>query len=243
MPTRQQLEDKLTPAAKHALDELVEDYRAELLLRAGDSASRLGELREISVHDIVSAVGSRQRQLFGIVRSPLERILRIYTLIGALVGAVAFLWFLIEEVAVLSQVGSRLSLMAAAMGFIMAVVSYVLLRVRRQPFYMARREMDEERPREYHGLFLAQWSEVEMALRRMAAVRLGESASGGPILRLIERLGNEGVLSPDDHRQLQRILQLRNALAHGRPAATDQRQFIEVSREAERLLARLRGMS
>lgn len=242
MPMERQFEDKLTPAARQALDELVSDYRAQLLLRAGDSASRLGELREISVHDIVAAVGRQQRQLFGMPRSPMERLLTMYAVVFALIGGGAFIWFLAQQILTLREFGSQVSLMVAAMGFSVAVGSYLLLRARQRRFYLDLRGSDEERLRDYHGMYLAQWSEIEVALRKVAAVQLGESAAGVPISRLIEHLAKEGRLSDGERVQLLQFLELRNALAHGRSTGTHEREIMTASREAGRLLGRLQGM-
>ena len=85
------LEGKLTAAARQALDGLVTEYREQVLTLAAQSAARLGEVQEISVHDIVE--GHSRAQAAGDVW-PLRSLVlatRVYSVLGALAALGAFL--------------------------------------------------------------------------------------------------------------------------------------------------------
>ncbi len=147
MPNRQELDSKLTPAAKQALDELVADYRDQLLLGAADSASRLGELHEISVHDIMAGLNRQQDRLFGRTASNVERILRLYVVGGFLLGVTGLVAFSVREILSGSGFQEQLFLLTAMGGLLLAAMSYFLLWTRksRRTAYLHRRQSVEFR--------------------------------------------------------------------------------------------------
>lgn len=244
MSKRQELDTKLTPAAKQALDELVADYRDQLLLGAADSASRLGELREISVHDIMAGLNRQQDRVFGRTGTRIERILRLYVVGGFLLGVIGLVAFTAREILIGRGFQEQLFLVAALGGLLLSAMSYFLLwsRKSRGTASLLRSKLSEFGPGDY-GSYLVLWRDIELALRRAAAVRLGESAANAPLSGLLDILGREQVLSSDDQLRLRRLLNLRNSIAHGRPGTEDEDEIANAARDAERLLSRIRSLS
>jgi hypothetical protein len=242
MPTHSELDTKLTPAAKQALDELVDDYRNQLLLGAADSASRLGDLQEIAVHDIMASLNRQQSRLFGRTRSLADRLLRVYLLGGVLLGVTGLGAFVVKEILARRAFEEQLTLIMALAGFCVSAMAYLMLYVRksRGSGYLLRRPESEFGPGDY-GSYLGLWRDIELALRRAVAVRLGESSANTPISGLLDRL--EGVLSIDEQVRLRQLLQVRNSIAHGQRGAVTEGGIALAARDAERLLGRLRSLS
>jgi len=244
MPNRQELDTKLTPAARQALDELVADYRDQLLFGAADSASRLGELREISVHDIMAGLNRQQDRVFGRTGSSIERILRLYVVGGFVLGVTGLVAFAAREILIGRGFQEQIFVLAALGGLLLSAMSYFLLWTRksRGTAYLLRRQSSEFGPGDYAS-YLTLWRDIELALRRAAAVRLGESAASAPISGLLETLGREQVLSSDDQLRLRRLLTLRNSIAHGGPGTETEGEIANAARDAERMLGRIKSLS
>jgi hypothetical protein len=241
MPTPSDLETKLTPAAKQALGELVDDYRDQLLLGAEDSASRLGDLREIAVHDIMASLNRQQSRLFGRSRSSVERILRVYLFFGVLVGGTGLGGFVVKELIAGRGFQERLTLMMTFAGLFLSTMAYLMLHLRRNRGNVLRRSESGFEPGDY-GSYLALWRDIELALRHVVSVRLGESAANAPISRLLQSLEVERILSSDEQVRLRQFLQLRNSIAHGQHRAVGETDIALAARDAGRLLDRLRSL-
>src|SRR5438132_438003 len=81
--------EKLTPAADKTLEELVEDFRSQLLARAADLATdEAGDVQEISVRDVVDSFETLRPTPFARRASFIDRILTSYLLLSIL-GLVA----------------------------------------------------------------------------------------------------------------------------------------------------------
>jgi hypothetical protein len=242
MPTRQEIEGKLTPAARQALEELVDDYKSQLLIGAADSASRLGDLREVAVHDIMAALNRQRTRLFGVFGSMLERALRTYAVLGLLTGIVGLGIFAGKEILSGRRFEEQVPLLVALIGFMVSVASYFLLSTgkNRSMALLLRSPIGEFDPID-HGSFLLLWRDIELALRAAASVRLGESVANAPISRLVDQLSAERLLSTDDQILLRRVLVLRNSIAHGQ-RSVDEADIATARRDAERVLGHLRSL-
>lgn len=213
---REEFENKLTPAARQALDELVSDYRSQLLLGARDSAARLGDLRELSVHDIMAGFGRVQSRLTGASATAVERLLSTYLWGGALVGLGGLLTYMIRELLANRNFVDQLPLVASIAGFAMAALSYTYLRMRRsRAMRLAIRRSDYFESPDALGAFIARWRELELAIRRIASEKLGESAAAAPISTLIESLAERGIVTLEDSVKLRGLASLRNQIVHG----------------------------
>jgi hypothetical protein len=241
MPTRDEIESRLTPAAKLALEELVDDYRGQLLLGAADSASRLGDLREVAVQDIMAGLNRQQSHLFGPIRSFKESILRAYFIIGIFLAVGGLLAYAGRAILSGRKLDEQLPLIMALVGVSLSALSYALLAARKiRRVALLRRSTGESAPAD-PGALLLLWRDIELALRAAAAVRFGESAAAEPIFRLLEHVGT--LLSDEERQRLRRVLSLRNSIAHGRSEEMGEEQLATAQREAEQLLGRLRSLA
>ncbi len=241
--SRPDLEDKLTPAARQALEELVTEYRDRLLLGARESASRLGELREISVHDIMTSFGRGELRWRPFSRA-IDQATRLYVWSGLAVAAGALLFLVGREAASGKSLEQNWPLLSALVGMGVAAFGYIanLLLSRRLPARPFGSEFDARPPFEYVGRYLALWRDLELALRDTAASQLGESAANAPMSILLEVLDSKGVLSDRESDRLRELLALRNSVVHGRGDAKPE-DLEGASRDSERILGKLRGQA
>jgi uncharacterized protein YutE (UPF0331/DUF86 family) len=237
------LETKLTPAAKQALDELLSEYRRRVLVGAAGSASRLtGDVREISVQDIVTGWTNDQRQPLRRART-VDWILRSYTL-GGIVIAVGSISFFVYQNVLNSHVirsldpDSRLALIVGFSGAALAVLSYTVQQARRTRAALSVARMDTP---QYPGTiqaFLNVWQQLELAIRSKVAQTSGESTANRPLSLLMRELQADGVISVNDAAKLREILDIRNRLVHaGREVGSD--EVAEATKEARRLFEKL----
>ena len=239
-------DEKLTDAAREALKELIEDYRNQVLLSAAENASRLtGEVREISVHDLLRGVrsagaepGSRESGVF-------DRLLNVYALVGIVTGMAGLGWFAVRDLSVGLDPQRQIPLLIGFAGLGIAALSFVMLRLRQVrglvwPFSMHEMSLSTASSSALTGQFIARWQQIELALRSIVGSQLGESVANEPLSALVSRLRNESTLGEDDVIRLRRLLETRNAVVHKGLAAPE--SDLQASlREAERLLAKLRS--
>jgi hypothetical protein len=241
MQKSEELETKLTPAAKQTLDEVVSEYRTRLLLDAGESASRLGELREISVHDIVTALPKQQKWLLSDGRQNVRDWL-LAGVTASLIGAVT----IADLAGNVGTLGSSVRMLSSP--WLLAVVAGIAAAVLLIVAFSRARVV---RLREIHqveaidnniGAYISRWGGFEVALRRKAAIAFGESVASAPLSRLLDRFRMLGLFSEADFARIQDLLALRNSLAHGAGLKTaDPRKLESASSDLARLTARLDG--
>lgn len=205
----------LTPAAKQALDEFVEDYRQQIILRARDSASSLsGSPVEISLHDVV--IGIKQVQSGRILaRNSLDAVLRIYVVFGALMtisGAIAYFFQGVFSSLTTEQ---KLAALVAFSGLTLSTISLLLLNVRRRRVIESMsRGLNEKDQVGLLGEFVSQWAKLELSLRDRIARQLGESKANQPISSVMYELAQRNVLSEVEIARLREILNMRNEIVH-----------------------------
>ena len=239
-----QLDGKLTPAALQVLTEVGEDYRKQILLAAAQSASQTtGELREISVHDVLWALGKVSAPPERQIRNPVDRALYLYAAIGLLLGILGSGFYYLRPYSIEAALRSPQLLLSAA-GFMMAALSYLLLRARDLGFLRSMAGVGRATPAnpELVGIYISRWQQIELSIRSIASSRLGESLANEPLSALIARLRADQLLTADDGMRLRRLLDTRNKLVHGRTG--DRTAEIRASlREAERILEKLSGLA
>jgi hypothetical protein len=241
---RSDVEGKLTPAARQALDELLDDYRKRVLLGASDSASTLGDVHEISVHDIMAGLERLQADYKGRLPSLLLRILSAYIVLGIVAGLSGLVTFSYRQILQGRSVHEQLPLLFALSGFSLSAVSYAYLRLRsaRGSYHQLGASMSVSPLPGYVGAFIAQWRDLELGLREAAAARLGESGAAAPMSALVDRLINDGQLSPEDGQRMRELVRLRNQIIHqGRDISEN--VLLIATRDAERITTRLRLLS
>lgn len=240
----QRVEGKLTNAARQALDEIVHEYREQVLLGAKESAASLGELREISVHDVVAGLSRQQSRLSGPFPTSMERVMSLYVWSGLVIGIAGLAFLLFREVMRGASPDQQLPLLIALSGFVMAGLGYFTLRARKSRalrLALRRPVLDPPTP-DYVASLAFQWRDLELTIRNITAQRLGESAASAPLSRLIDMATVDQILTLEDGRRLREILDLRNRVLHG-GIEPSQEQVQAASRDGQRLIRKLEGAS
>lgn len=233
------LSSKLTPAAQSALDEIVNEYRDEILLAAAVRAAQpTGELRDISVRDIVSAARSRLRSKRTRQRATLERLLAVYAVTGALAATVGLGIFSVDQFLRDSDPAVRIPLFVGLIGAILAVGSTSLMYLRKFGVVSFPNRLADASGGELIGQYLATWRDVEVALRNMAASSLGETVAKEPISFSVERLQKHDELSSRDAEVIQQLLKERNRVVHS-PDYFQEEAVLNSLRRAQNVLGRI----
>jgi Zn-dependent protease with chaperone function len=238
------LEPKFTPAARQALDELVQEYKNQIILAAARAAaSPSGEITEISVRDILSAVDATQlRRPTSPMRRRTEYLLRLYAIAGVITGVLSLCFLFYENFSYYLDPLARLMVLVAAFGFGIAIVSYVMLRfqVARALYPSEAWNATDQRFVDLNMLFLRKWQEIELAARNLVATELGESSARAPLSILINRLQASQVLSPQEVARLTNLTDLRNRIVH--QATEVDRSHLETAiKEADEILTKIRS--
>jgi hypothetical protein len=236
-------EEKLTPAAREALNEMVDNYRSKILIEAGEYASRLsGEVHEISVSDIMNSIGKNLQQSEILRRSKIDAVLSIYIILGLLMTGTSLLYFFLGDIFEKLTYIKRLAILISIAGFVIAIVSYAISKYRQYKtiygeYYSYVSTMPTS---EYFDLFIRKWQQIEISIRALAASLFGESIADEPISMLVKRLTNSGKINDNDSKQILEILFIRNKLVH---KATDVplNNLRNATRDADHILSKLKS--
>jgi hypothetical protein len=234
----------LTPAAREVLNEILVEFRGELVARAFRHASeRFGEPREIGVNDLLAALGevrgagqTTRRQ------TRLERLLLVYAVAGTVVAMFGVLFAVYDQVFTSLSAPASVSLLAATVAAVLAAVSFLLLtrlRLRAYSIEAEGREFDARDPGAV-GTFLAAWIELERVIDLLAEQWFGESATREPFVRIVELLAKAVYLSPEDHQRLRELARVRNNVVHG-AGDYSALQLLNAAEQAQALTNRLRA--
>ena len=239
--TQQQIEQKLTPAARQALDELLEDYKRQILRGAEDSASRLtGEFREISLHDIVASLNkTRIRPLLLESKSKTERLLTIYVWTGLIIAGSGFSFFFFKDIFYAASLQERIPLLLGLTGISLSAIAFIALRLKRErSLALSGQTLLRSEVFDYIGLYISKWRDLEIGLRDLAALHLGESSAKEPISVLLDKLSNKAILSIDDRNRFRKLLDLRNQILH-KDFQVDQNTLFAAIRDSDSLIWRI----
>jgi predicted RNA-binding protein len=242
-----ELEKKLTPAAREALDELVEDFRNQTLLSAAKSAARAGvEVTEISVRDILDSLNKLQLRRTQRLPTQLASFLRFYVFLGIIFTLLGFGFFLYRSISIGDIRENKSLIGAVAFGLLVSASSFILRRWGSEwlVHLVALPSPSETRSRtsDLVGEYLLTWPKIELAARDLVASRLGESSANKPLSLLLSELQDLGILKREEKTKLRDLLGIRNRIVHaGKEVDLAE---IEVSlNDAEKILSKLRSQS
>lgn len=231
------LESKLTPAAKEVLEELVGDYKLQLLREANKSASDVtGEVREVSVRDLfdslqkIESYGSNKKtKLF-------EKFLITYAFLGIIMVLV---------VSIMAQLGI-LSIYATGsfvlIGALLAFTSLCMyyLSVKRVisigSITVSKRDVTQE-AKDYSMLFIMKWRELEILSREVVSYYIGESNIDNISVRdLLNNLLKFEVITPSESISYLKLLEKRNSLVHTNTLEMSATEYAELENIANLLI-------
>jgi hypothetical protein len=248
MPKPRISEDTLTPAAKEVLDELLVDYRLQLLRGAEESASlALGEVREISVHDILASYERTKDTLRPRTSALTLLIARSGVFLTGILTLSLFVAFFAERdsssdpfVAFFRSATSPWTILfGSLLGLTLAFTLYTRKAYRRETLLLSQANSWDAHPGTVELLRL--WSAIEQALRELVVRRRGESSGRLSIGHMLDILRDTSVLTEKDTIALRALLHLRNRIAHGNADAAVE-EIVGAVASANRLYARLSGL-
>lgn len=239
--TNENYESKLTPAAKEALDELIQDYRLQLLREANKSASDItGEVREISVRDILETL-QRIESLRTTKRGrKYERLFIAYTFIGIIMS----LW-----VSIASQIGIISSSLSEVFGLVgstlaLASLSIYSLNANRVISFGSIHSSIKDTPvdtKDYSMLFVIKWREIEILSREVISNFIGESNIDNMSVRdLINNLLKFKIINLSDSQIYLHLLDKRNSVVHAKTVEMSATEYNELENIADKLITKLR---
>lgn len=233
------LENKLTPAAQEVLDEIVADYKFQLLKSAGKSASDVtGEIREISVRDILETLQEIESQNEGKKASLASRYL-ILTFAGSIAPLILYL---IEPIIHISSDESIwIGLLSASLA-LTGLWLYFLTQGRNLkigPILFSTSDMSIT-SKDYSMMFVRKWREIEILSKEVVADFIGESQLDNiPFRRLLEYLLKFDVFTNADSEIFLELLEKRNAVVHSKRGDMTQSEYSELQAKSENILKRL----
>src|SRR5262249_44738275 len=158
-----------------------------LVAAAQNAAKSLGDVREITVQDLMAAASESaapERSSSGSRRDAfLARLLTAYAVLGAGVAATASIAIALTQERSASS-STTFLVAATATGAALALASTVLFTLRQQQ-RLRTREVEAGSERSATVAFLLRWAELENRIRSVGAGRLGDSEVGVPISILV----------------------------------------------------------
>lgn len=207
-------EDRLTPAARKALEDLLEDYKMQVLFGAIKSASSVsGNIEEISVRDIYSGMNAafpKESTVLTTKQRKTKQVLWIgivYTIIGFVVG-IAINLFSNSWVEGLDLPITILFTGIGIAGIVLTVISYLRTRQYERQFLFQGNAVTAEFE------LIQAWRDIEIVSKKIIASYAGESKAERPLSQLIQDLRKTKIVSREEENKMLELLQLRNQLVH-----------------------------
>lgn len=215
----QEIEAKLTPAAKVALKELVDNYEQQLLLNAARTAEQVtGGYDEISVRDIVSGAEHYGVETKNIKLIRKKKILQLMTLTGIayMMAGIGYLLYMATSMSRSQMIG----LTAAFLGAIMSLVSYLLTRTLKERYTDS--DMHLRGGEKRHGFeiqdselqLIKRWTMIELLSRDLLASLFGESRANAPLGQIMNLLSEKNIWDKQDYNNARMLLDMRNSILH-----------------------------
>lgn len=210
-------ETKLTPAAREALDELVDEYRAQILVGAEQFASDNYSSfpREISVSNIFDSLSKSKNA--SPKKSFSDRFMEIYQIIGILITFFG-VFLIFKEINQSTEV--RIGGYSMLVGLAFNLLTFVYFKssaVRRFFDVTLRTRKSADDAIDLPLRYVKIWREIELAIRELVALTMGESNAKEPIFRLVSKLRDGKVITTNDAAQLKRLIRIRNQIVHEKP--------------------------
>jgi hypothetical protein len=213
---KQNLEIKLTPAARDALDELVDEYRLQILVAAEQSASDYfaNEVKEISVSNIFNSVNKSKP--VPQPKSIVDRLVDIYQIVGMLITFFGITYVIAFWDKTSSRdIMSNLGVLSILVGFSLNLVAYAYTKSESlRKLFFKRTTTTKYASEDLSLAYIKIWRDLELALRDSVASEMGESNAKLTLSQLIEKLKVKNQLTNRDVLQLKQLVSMRNHLVH-----------------------------
>ncbi|WP_405131672.1 hypothetical protein MHB43_08045 [Paenibacillus sp. FSL H8-0317] len=230
--------DELSASSKIIIDELTEEYKEILILRALEE-NGYKNLEELQPRDIV-IVDEKIKQYQSRNNNKKERmikLLRILGLVYAFLGVCMYFYLNIDISNEPLQMGSML---VGTSGVLIFLVTYLYeyyrnnLRVNKREYRMKQQYFVEYE-------IIRKWAEIEMlAYKLIEKNNVGEN-NNIPISKLINELISSNVLDDIDKDDFRYVLNLRNNIAHPSMEGNSQLNIKEGLYKADKIISKLKG--
>lgn len=233
-------QEKLTPAACEALDELLKDLKEQILSSASRNSFALSEMpKEITVRDIMSAFQEFQGKNNNLRISHKQRYYRLLFISGIVYSAFGFLLFLLKgnwlsHFDTLQSIGLIVGLIGMLISLLSLSFSFIS-RSNSLAFGFA----PVEQPFLSSSLFIQKWIEIEISIRNLISFKYGESTADKPLFSLINDLKNNSLIGTENLNRLKKLLDMRNGILHGR-ISPSQHEIKDLLINADELLSELK---
>jgi hypothetical protein len=234
----------MSPAARLALEETIEEFRADLETRILLAASAQGTTtRPATARDVAEAFnqlmqgatdGSDQERFRKIYRTFLSVLTGTYFVVGAII----FITLLVRDSLTFRDYSLTFS------GLLMGTVVTVTFLDLEAPILRLIRRVSRPKPSSITGTragLIIRWMEIEETMRERLSEEIGESRVPKDIKNLISRFSSAANLSPADQDDLSLALRARNQAAHHRDVTQED---IDKAAEASlRLLKKIKNIN
>ncbi|WP_255773447.1 hypothetical protein [Mycobacteroides abscessus] len=223
MSDERSIEDRLTPAARSALDAFINEARAEILNEANAISASLSDYSEIGVSEVLQAIkgqeGQRESDKLRASELRLNRFRLLTAVASAMGAALLVLGFTSYAIHAASSIRSPTSTWIAlstsvGLSLLAASFSAYYLTISRRRYRLAE-ESNERQGQRSLGEFLVRWNEFGRAVDQFVAERFGESAVSQGLGKKLVLLDDHGVITSEDTYEVRRLYDMRNRLVHG----------------------------
>lgn len=236
------IENKLTPAAKSALEEIIKDYREQILLSASRIAVDVtGKLEEISIRDILKAIEETDIKIKSKKTRIKDRLYATLMLAGLFYSFIGVTFTVIYPA---DNLLYRPAIIVSFVGIIIAISAYFIQRFKRNAIYTLqdKRSYYKNDLRHLSFIFTSNWSIIEIELRDLFSATFGESNASIPLFKMFGMFISKSILTEKDAIALKNLLDMRNNIMHAyREFSTDELQF--AIKETEKWIDKLRKTS
>lgn len=236
------VEDKLTPAAQEVMSEVVDEFKNRLLNEANKNASDItGEVKEISVRDILEALQKLESPIILKRSRRLETYLSIYTLTGILMAVVSYIYVMMFPSGALVDFFEIFILVGLVLSFMSILIFSVksLQKISIGPLEISKKDEDFD-TKDYSMHFVLLWSEIELLSREIVSYYIGESNVDNLALReLMSTLLKFDVFSAPDANEFLRLLDERNFVVHSKKVEMSREEFFRLEASAKNLIKKL----
>jgi hypothetical protein len=229
---------KLTPAAKEVLNEVVEDYRLQILKEANLYASDVtGEIREVAVKDLLHALQKLDSTKDNTKTAKIKFILIVYVFFGVLTSFLAAVYTQFSESHLLDLFG--------LVGSLLALISFVLyinytkpnLTIGSLSISTKANRLNKE---QYSRLLIMQWRKIEILSKDVLSNIIGESEVDNLSLRvLMTYLEKFKIFNPDELNIYLELFRKRNKVTHSNKTDISTEEFNKFMNSSDILIKKL----
>jgi hypothetical protein len=198
----------LTPSAQTVLNELVEQYKRELLDKALENATdNSGTIYEIAVKDIINAKNDEKTQLLK-KNTKKQIFVNLIISISLLYSVIGLAYFLFIQYGVKFDTNEKYGLIIFITGIFIYIFSNLIGNLNSYRLQKkSNSDVDEMK-------FIKKWQELEVTTRNWLSNTKGESLSNISIKEIINIISIDFINDKNEIDMLNNSLQLRNKILH-----------------------------